>query len=147
MEFAPYIDGNLQEYVDSGAYPVKFGKLRYLSDEDGNPLFEPEPNRWGFPVRRSEHVEGEWRENEPFREFLTYHTWFKGRSAVRIIWKDDEGHTYPMFITDFDKLMHSGKVGTAYSNKGAERTGASVFALWHVVKRGANYGLAWVSND
>lgn len=147
LEYAPYIEGSLQEYVGAGAYPAKFGSLRYLKDEDGKPLYEAEPNQWGRKVQISEHIEGEWRENEPFRSFLTYETWYKGRSAVRIIWKDEEEHTFPMFMTDFDRLMHSGKIGGAYSNSNGMRTGAAVFGLWHVVKRGANYGLAWMGPD
>lgn len=146
LKFAPYIEGNLQEYIREGAYPVKFGFAKPLRDADGGFLYE-EPTERGYRRFKYEYIEGEWRENEPFRKFLTYDTWFKGRSSVRIIWKDDEGHTYPMFISDFDTLMHGGKIGTCFSNKGPERTGTSVFALWHVVKKGANYGLAWVNND
>lgn len=79
---------------------------------------------------------GEWRPNDPFPASLFYKTWQRGRSAVRVIWEDIDGNTYPMFMKDMDTLLTNGRIDSDQ--------GAVVHGEWWVVKRGANYGIALV---
>jgi hypothetical protein len=115
LTHAPYIDGNLQEYI-SNKYPEPFG--------------------WGYGEKR---VAGEWRPNEPFRTTLFYKTWQRGRSAVRIVWENIDGCTYPMFMKDMDALLSAGRIDTD------PIAGTVVHGVWQVVKRGANYGISLVT--
>lgn len=79
----------------------------------------------------------EWRENKPFTCKLTLDSMRSGRSAKYVIWQDDEGHSYPMFITDLLTLLQERSVvnGVTYDN------------TWIVRKRGKNYGLALVVDE
>lgn len=82
----------------------------------------------------------EWRPNEPFAATFFYKTWERGRSAVRIVWEDVNGITYPMFMKDMDALLTGGHLSTDEALEG----GTVVHGEWWVVKRGANYGIALV---
>lgn len=86
----------------------------------------------------------EWRKNLPFYRTLFYKTYERGVSAARFIWKDDEGHTYPMFMTDMDALLTEGEVrSAAFSNiRGPSRISGN----WIVTKRGQNYGIKRVND-
>lgn len=145
LEYAPYMDGDLKEWVVD-KYPYRFSERRAVRDADGN-LVVDEDDTSPWTRYKTEVVDGEWRKNEPFRAFLTYDSWYKGRSAVRINWRDQDGHKYPMFMKDFDALMHSGKIGAATSNGQDFSRTSSAFGFWHVVKRGANYGLALLEEE
>lgn len=103
-ERAPYWRGNLQEYAGYG----------WGTDED-----------YGTPDK-------EWRANDPFAATLRLYGTERGRSAMRFLWKDEDGHTFPMFATDMAHLVMS-KDGAA---------GGLAKGQWLVMKRGANYGIA-----
>lgn len=117
-------------------------------DEYGNMidwLFNSDPtadhwSRYGGPIEK--------RPNEPFRAKLYYKTWERGRSAVRIIWEDSEGHTYPMFIKDMDALLSGGEifVTTRILADNKLKVVNAVHGTWHAVKRGASFGIALVAS-
>lgn len=83
---APYIEGNLQDWVGA-KYPTPFR---------------------GRPGEASE-----WRENLPFYAQLTYVGYSRGRSSVNFTWVDGNGSTYPMFLTDLDSILVDGQVSYA----------------------------------
>jgi ABC-type phosphate transport system auxiliary subunit len=72
----------------------------------------------------------DWRENVPFKKLLTLDSLYSGRSAKGVIWRDMDGNTYPMFVTDLIELINLHEL--AYGK---------VLAYWVVQKRGENYGL------
>ena len=94
----------------TGQYPIPF-------DGDGNLLSYP-------------YGTEEWRDNYVFEDTLTYVTYYRGRSSVTIGFKDSNGCSYEMFISDFDELITS---------KGL--FGKSVRGKWTFVKKGQNYGI------
>jgi len=115
---APYIDGHLQNYIYD-KYPAEFYQ--------------------GYSI--DNRIKGEWRENKPFARTLQYQGWTRGRSSVNVIWQDDDGKTYPMFMKDFDAILAGG-----YINMPAIIGPSVVYGDWIVVKRGANYGIQLVLN-
>lgn len=72
----------------------------------------------------------EWRENTPFEATLTYSYFERGRSAAHLIFTDEHGHRYPMFLQQLDEIM---AVGGFDGNK--------IHGEWVGVKRGNNYGV------
>lgn len=71
-----------------------------------------------------------WRENTPFHAVLSIQGTQRGRSAARFTWTDNDGHRYPMFMTDMVDTAKSGSI----------IRGVCV-AWWTVQKRGQNYGI------
>lgn len=98
----PYRNGELQQY----AYGNSFG--------------HPEYGRSGE----------EWRENIPFEATMTISDMYSGRSAKGLIWTDENGKKYTMFVSDAIELLAKTVI-----NKG------SVTGTWIVRKRGQNYGI------
>lgn len=74
--------------------------------------------------------ETDWRLNDPFEETLQFEQMQRGRSAAYSLWKDPEGHTYPMFMSDLEELLINKII----------RNGV-VRCTWIVKKRGSNYGI------
>ena len=95
----------------------KTGQYQIPFDKDGNLLSYP-------------YSVGEWRDNYVFEDTLTYETYYRGRSSATICFKDTNGHTYEMFMSDFDILITA---------KGLN--GKSVSGKWTFVKKGKNYGI------
>lgn len=85
-------------------------------------------------------LKGQWRDNTVFFDTLYYKTWERGRSAVRVIWEDAEGHAFPMFMKDMDSMLAGGHIGVASHPNGDRK--ACVAGKWIVVKRGGNYGIS-----
>ena len=112
-----------------GDYPVPF-RNGHLLHFTWNQPGETSSGRYGDYAT-------EWRENKPFKTKLTLDSMRSGRSAKYVIWVDDEGHSYPMFITDLLTLLQERSVvnGVTYDNE------------WIVRKRGKNYGLALVVKE
>lgn len=79
----------------------------------------------------------DWRPNEPFEAVMTIELGVtSGRSAKYVHWRDQDGHQFPMFVTDLVDVVANGSI-----SQGAVR------GLWMVAKRGANYGLRLVTTD
>lgn len=77
----------------------------------------------------------------PFAEELTIVDFDKGwRSAHRVIWQARDGRTFPMFISEFLKIVKM------YQDKPLA-TFPKLDGLWKVVKQGANYGISLVSEN
>lgn len=72
----------------------------------------------------------EWRDNYIFEETLKYEGYSRGRSSVTMSFKDSKGHSYEMFISDFDDVI---------TRKGF--FGKSTRGKWTFVKKGQNYGI------
>jgi len=71
------------------------------------------------------------RDNYVFKATMTYHDFDNGyRSAHRIIWMDEEGHTYPMFISRFGEAL---QIQGMYGNQ--------MMGWWTFVKQGQNYSI------
>ena len=105
-------------FDDNGSlmsYPLR----KYVRDADGN-------SRIWVPNLR---------DNYEFEATMTYHGFDNGiRSAHRIIWRDDEGHTYPMFISRFGEALE------AHGMQGKTMTG-----WWTFMKQGENFSLRAVT--
>lgn len=72
-----------------------------------------------------------WKPIKPFKTTLWIEGMERGRSAARFIWKDEKGHTYPMFMRDMLDVV---KTATILSG--------GVSDTWVVRKSGSNYGIA-----
>lgn len=72
----------------------------------------------------------------PFAATLTIQSIVRGRSAAHFIWTDEQGRTWPMFMTDMVALLEHGV-----------EEGGSVTSTWAVQKRGANYGIRLAKKD
>lgn len=79
----------------------------------------------------------QWRPIIPFRASLTFVGHGRGRSAVTFNWRDEDGHVWPMFVTDL-----AGLLGETVLDHGR-----TPVLTWTVRKRGANYGIHPVSDD
>lgn len=73
----------------------------------------------------------DWRPNEPFEATLTLARISRGRSAAYFVWEDEEGRTFPMFMSNVADLI---KGGISVVN-------GTVTGRWDVVKKGQNYGI------
>lgn len=73
-----------------------------------------------------------WKPNGEFELTLNYENYSRGRSSVTFYFRDEYGHRYPMFMTDFDDLLKE--------NIGVH----NIRAIFTYVKRGQNYGLKFV---
>lgn len=80
-----------------------------------------------YPHRETEI---DWRENTPFEATLTYSHFERGRSAAHLIFEDEHGHTYPMFLQQFDEVMAAGGFD-----------GNHIHGEWMGCKRGQNFGI------
>lgn len=99
-------------------------------DANGNWLAYPDWKHTGWePVR-------------PFYARMTIDGMETGRSAKRVILKDEKGRKYPMFVADLVKGIQKGtfEVHTTLDGSGI------IEAWWTASKRGANYGIQ-ATND
>lgn len=97
---APFSKGNLQHWIASNFGTVNGG------------------------------IHDEWRDNVPFEATLTIDSMRSGYSAKYTIWKDEHGHTYPMFVADIVDLVRDSVIQNG-----------TVKGKWIVRKRGQNYGV------
>lgn len=115
----PFVDGNLQEY-----------SFNNLNDSERERVYNGEEviKKFIYDKNKKEI----WKPNEEVELTLHYEDYGRGRSAVTFYWVDDDGHEYPMFITDVDELLRQ-DMGTS-----------SVHAIFTYVKRGQNYGIKFL---
>lgn len=99
-------------------YPIPFWRGNLLSYARYQPYADADPDQT------------EWRENKPFEATLTYTSFERGQSAARLIFTDEHGNTYPMFLQQFDEIMLAGGFD-----------GKKIHGMWVGVKRGENYGI------
>lgn len=93
-------------------------------DVDGNVMHYP---RYGFD---------RWEEwLTPFHAVMEIAGTMSGRSAKYYILKDENGRTYPMFVSDLGKMIQQSTVEI----KDAKLTG-----WWFGSKKGSNYGIKTV---
>lgn len=102
--------------------------------------FDDDGNLMSYPAKRYSR-NGIWvptmKENYVFEATLTYAGFDNGiRSAHRVIWKDSEGHTYPMFIS---------QLGPALETHGMQ--GNTMTGRWTFMKQGENYSIRAVKPD
>lgn len=106
----PFINGSLQEYSPYN-----------LDTNEGERVYN------------GEYIETPdkaiWRPNEEVYLRLHYDGYGRGRSSVTFYWKDDNGHRYPMFLTDMNELL---KQNVGVSN---------IYGIFTYVRRGVNYGV------
>jgi hypothetical protein len=115
----PFIDGNLQEWSHNN-----------LNDSDRERVYNGEEVITDlYPNSKHKEI---WKPNEEVELTLHYQDYGRGRSAVTFYWIDDDGHEYPMFITDVDELLKQ-DMGTS-----------RVHAIFTYVKRGQNYGIKFL---
>lgn len=73
-----------------------------------------------------------WKPNEEVELTLHYDHYTRGRSSVTFYWKDDAGHSYPMFLNDLDNILTQ------------DVCASPIHGIFTYVKRGANYGIRFV---
>lgn len=78
--------------------------------------------------------ETEWRENVPFEAVLEVVGYERGRSAVRVIFRDEDLHKYPMFVSDLVEMLKTSMV-----------IEGKVAGTWVGTKKGQNYGVKKVN--
>lgn len=107
--------------------------------------FDDEGNLMSYPSRKYQRDEDGnqrlWvpnlRDNYEFEATLTYAGFDNGiRSAHRVIWQDEEGHTYPMFIS---------RLGEALETHGMD--GNTMTGRWTFMKQGQNFSIRAVKPD
>lgn len=113
----PFIDGDLQEYSHYN-----------LNDDERERVYNGECVE--TPVYVNKKIT--WKPNEEVELTLNYDGCGRGRSSVTFYWKDNNGHKYPMFLTDMDALI---KQDVKVSN---------IHGIFTYVKRGANYGIKFL---
>lgn len=97
--------------------------------------FDKDGNLMHFAGREgSYNGAAEWRDAEEFFSVLYYHGYSRGRSAANMQFKDQAGHEYTMFFSDFDKVVK-------FLDTGA------LVGTFVPVKRGMNYGVKMVTSD
>lgn len=72
----------------------------------------------------------DWRPNFPFQAVLSLAHMKSGYSAKYLVWIDEHGHRFPMFISDTMDLIKNGEISKGVAT-----------GLWIVRKRGQNYGV------
>lgn len=90
-------------------------------DKDGNMMTYAEGSS-GFYAAK------EWRPAEKFSAKLTYRGCYRGRSAAVFTFVDENGHSYPFFMSGFDEIVKHMVNGV-------------VSGIFQPVKRGSNYGI------
>lgn len=73
-------------------------------------------------------------EYRPFKDvplLLTLSHFEQRRAAGIFWWEDNDGHKYPMFAAEFNRLIEAGY-------------GVTIDGVWSAEKRGANYGIRLV---
>lgn len=78
--------------------------------------------------------ETEWRDNVPFEADMEIVGYERGRSAVRVIFRDEGLRKYPMFISDLVTLIQTSDI-----------IDGKVSGTWVGTKKGQNYGVKKVS--
>lgn len=94
--------------------------------------YVPRPDGSGY-----DRLPVDWRPIEPFVARLQVVGFERGRSAARLIWADEEGRTYPMFMHDIAATL--GVISML--------RGRTTPLRWVVVKRGANYGIKLADDE
>ena len=79
-------------------------------------------------LRKLGHIESERQ--------MRYVGYGRGRSSATFIWKDEYDKTYPMFMSEMDRLIETITITKGYIG----------FHTWTIVKRGANYSLSLVNH-
>ena len=75
-----------------------------------------------------------WRDNVPFEATMEVVGYERGRSAVRVILRDEGHRKFPVFISDLVDLIMTSEVHDG-----------KVSGTWMGTKKGSNYGLKKVS--
>lgn len=91
-------------------------------------------NLLSYALAEEEEVGVDFRKNEPFEMTMKITDMERGMSAARFILTDEQGKTYPMFMSSMLKLLQTSIV-----------INGSVLGMWIVVKRGSNYGIEKVA--
>lgn len=113
-------DGNLQHYPQTQA---DWSGVTYVDGKRVGEIIFHEPD---------------WREVVPFRATMTLESGVtSGRSAKYVHWRDQDGHQYPMFVSELVDLVTAG----------AAKEGGVAEGMWIVCKRGANYGIRYVREE
>ncbi|MEU4155226.1 hypothetical protein [Actinoplanes sp. NPDC026670] len=102
-------------------YDERGNLLFYVERDGGYSYLEGDPYRVAYTMRP----------NVTFDATLTIDSMRTGQSAKYLIWRDTDGHHYPMFITDLTAMLPLVDV----------RRGV-VSGTWIVRKKGQNYGIA-----
>lgn len=111
--------------------PYRKGSLMDWTSYEINSVSTADPPGWGAP--------DEWRDNVPVAMSLKLTGMERGRSAARFVWVNGRDEKFPMFMTDIADLVisHGHRIGV----------GGLVRGSWIVKKRGANYGIALLTED
>ncbi|MEV4139636.1 hypothetical protein AB0J72_46665 [Dactylosporangium sp. NPDC049742] len=99
-------------------------------DQHGNLMFWVD-HRWAHSYLGERLVPYTMRPNVDFEATLTVDSMRTGRSAKYLVWRDADGHHYPMFISDLTEMLPLVTVARGV-----------VSGIWRVRKKGQNYGIA-----
>lgn len=111
-------------YYDNNTGWVKNGTMSHAS-YDGETRWSDERTPDGRTINKLVPI---MVPNVPFKDTLYYDGFYRGRSAAGMIFRNDAGQVFTVFMTDMDKfipLMERGKI-----------TAEFIFC-----KRGKNYGV------
>lgn len=130
----------VHEMARKVSYRAPFDRNGNLQHYPSEQFVLPEGATWtekGYqPPGR--YVDPEWRDIEPFHATMTLEPGVtSGRSAKYVHWRDQDGHQYPMFVSELVDLVVSG----------AAKEGGVAEGDWIVCKRGANYGIRYVRRE
>lgn len=99
-----------------------------MSNWDGKVPFNKEGDLLHYPSTWTLH---EWRDAALFEATLKYIDYARGRSAAYMIFANEEGKEFTVFLTDFNDLV-------------PEMVHGKVSGTWKFVKRGRNFGIKLV---
>ncbi|GAA0918627.1 hypothetical protein [Nonomuraea longicatena] len=104
-------------------------------DQHGNLMHYPQDDHRRNPETGAYAVvPPDWRPITEFTATLTMTGRRRGWSAAYFMWTDQDGHEWPMFLADLDHLIRSATIANGV-----------VTGTWTVGKRGANFGVRYVS--
>lgn len=96
----------------------------------------PDVKRWNRKTEQYEDCPPSyvWRPLKEVPMTLTLYHFEQRRAAGIFWWKDENGKSYPMFATEFNRLVSEGKLAQV------------IDGAWSAEKRGANYGIRLVAS-
>ena len=125
--------GSMDSYGNGGEVTVEMIDAMYIHG-----MYEgPWTTRWNRKTEQWEECPPSyvWR---PFKEVplkLRLDHFEQRRAAGIFWWCDEEGKRYPMFATEFNRLVSEGYLA------------AVIDGTWSAEKRGANYGISLIKED
>lgn len=113
-----------------------FREVWSFYDDEGNSLSERRLKEIRLETFVDDPEKVDWRPNTPFEAEMEFLTSSRGRSSTTFVWRDTATDVrYEMFVSSLDELLRKRDIVNSRTS-----------GVWHIVKRGQNYGLELFEN-